>query len=73
MCMSQNNIYRRLGELIAASVVQGGSRVHLFNQSVFQYICGESRESIRPTEEDISDFKVKSIGKGLKKYCSASL
>ena len=34
----QNDVYRQLGELVAASVAQGGSAVHLFNNSVYKYM-----------------------------------
>ena len=30
----------RLGELIAASVAQGGSGLYIFNRSTFNYMCG---------------------------------
>lgn len=35
----QNDVYWQVGELVAISVVQGGSGFHVFNSSVYQYLC----------------------------------
>ena len=57
----QNNVYRRLGELLSASVTQGGSGVHLFNPSVYNYICGIDAADIKPSIEEIPDFEVREL------------
>lgn len=57
----QNDVYRQLGELVAASVVQGGSGLHIFNNSVYEYLCGVALTSIRPSVCEIPDAEVRTI------------
>ena len=58
---AQNDVYRRLGVLMAASVVQGGSGLHLFNSSVYKYICTDNVTSIRPHLCQIPDAEVREL------------
>ena len=46
---------------MAAAVIQGGSGVHLFNSSVYKYICGSDVADIRPFLDEIPDFEVKEL------------
>lgn len=57
----QKGVYRLLGELIAASVVQGGSGLHLFNAAVYQYLCGNEVSTITPKMEEVPDREVKDV------------
>ena len=57
----QNDIFRRLGQLMAASIVQGGSSLHIFNQSVFKYVCGDDLATITPKISEIPDKDVRDI------------
>lgn len=57
----QNNVYKQLGELVAASITQGGSGIHLFNSSVYKYICGSDVADIKPPLEEIPDIEVREV------------
>ena len=57
----QNNVYRQLGELVAASAAQGGSPVHLFNNSVYKYICGSDVADIKPALEELPNFEIRGL------------
>ena len=58
---TQEERFCRLGELIAASVVQGGSSLHIFNSSIFNYITGKDMASITPKLVDVSDYEVRTV------------
>ena len=57
----QNNIYGQLGELVTISVTQGGSGVHLFNNSMYKYICGSDVADIKPAVDEIPDLEVREL------------
>jgi len=57
----QNDVYRRLGELVAVSVVQGGSGLHVFNSSVYQYLCGADVTTIIPSICQVPDVEVREV------------
>lgn len=57
----QSGVYRRLGELVAISVVQGGSGLHVFNSSVYQYLCGADVTTIVPPLSQIPDVEVREV------------
>ena len=46
---------------MAASVARGGSAVHLFNDSVYKYICGGDVADIKPALEEIPDFEIREL------------
>ena len=46
---------------MAASVVQGGSGLHIFNRSVFKYICGKDLATITPEISEVPDREVRDI------------
>ena len=54
-------MYRRLGELVAIVVVQGGSAQHLFNSSVYKYLCGADVASITPPICHVPDVEVRVV------------
>ena len=46
---------------MAASITQGGSGIHLFNSSVYKYICGSDVADIKPPLEEIPDIEVREV------------
>ena len=57
----RNNVYTQVGELVTAPVTQSGSAVHLFNDSVYKYICGSDVADIKPAPEEIPDFEIREL------------
>ena len=46
---------------MAVSVVQGGSGLHLFNSSVYKYLCGNDASTITPDVAEIPDKEIRNI------------
>ena len=57
----KNDVFRLLGELTAVSIVQGGSGLHLFNSSVYKYLCGNAVSAITPDVAEIPDKEIRDI------------
>jgi len=66
----QEEVDLKLGQLVAMSVVQGGSGLHVLNFSVYDYLFGMELPNIIAQVSDIPDPDVREV---LKKYITCQL
>ena len=55
---SQTKKFFYVGQLMAMSLVQGGSGFPFLAPPVYKYLCGQNIEDILVTFEDISDIEI---------------
>ena len=48
-------MFRKIGELTAKALVQGGGGFHILSHSVYQYICGDSLSDLSVHVGEIPD------------------
>ena len=60
-------MYHQIGELVAMSVVQGGSGLgaHALSPSVYNYISGKLVSDIIVSVAEVPDTEVRDKGKGM--------
>ena len=65
--LTQANLYHKIGQLLAMSVVQGGSGVHALGESVYRYLSATPVSDIIVSITKVPDPEVKKM---LEKVCN---
>ena len=57
----QSGKFKAVGELMAVSIVQGGSGFPFFSECMFKYLCGADIRSIRISLCEVPHYSVKTL------------